>query len=62
MLGSRARRNEAIRRAQLEHGYTLSEMGRALDLHYWMVSPIVNRARRAYQLGEIRLPRIWVRP
>ncbi|MDH5666988.1 MAG: transposase [Nitrospira sp.] len=38
----RARRNEAIRRAHLEHGYSLSEIGRAVSLHYSTVSRIVN--------------------
>jgi IS30 family transposase len=38
-----ARRNEAIRRAHLEHGYSLSAIGRALGLHYSTISRIVNR-------------------
>lgn len=38
----RARRNEAIRRAHLEHGYSLSEIGQAVGLHYSTISRIVN--------------------
>ncbi|MBH0178535.1 MAG: addiction module toxin RelE [Nitrospira sp.] len=38
----RARRNEAIRRAHLEHGYSLSEVGQAVGLHYSTISRIVN--------------------
>ena len=38
----RARRNEAIRRTHLEHGYSLSDIGRAVNLHYSTVSRIVN--------------------
>ena len=38
----RARRNEAIHRAHLEHGYSLSDIGRAVNLHYSTVSRIVN--------------------
>ncbi|MGE3977711.1 MAG: transposase [Nitrospira sp.] len=38
----RARRNEAIRRAHLNYGYSLSEIGQAVDLHYSTISRIVN--------------------
>lgn len=38
----RVRRNEAIRRAHLDHGYSLSEIGRAVDLHYATISRIAN--------------------
>ncbi len=38
----RVRRNEAIRRAHLEHGYSLSEIGQAVGLHYSTISRIVN--------------------
>jgi len=37
-----SRRNEAIRRAHLEHGYSLSEIGRAVGLHYATISRIAN--------------------
>lgn len=37
-----AQRNEVIRRAYLEHGYSLSEIGQAVDLHYSTISRIVN--------------------
>lgn len=43
VLASQSSRNEAIRAAHLEHGYSLSEIGRAVDLHYSTVSRIVNR-------------------
>src|SRR5574337_1111582 len=38
----RARRNEVIRRAHLNYGYSLSEIGHAVDLHYSTISRIVN--------------------
>ena len=38
----RARRNEAICRAHLEHGYSLSDIGRVVDLHYSTISRLVN--------------------
>lgn len=38
----RRQRNEAIRRAHLEYGYSLSEIGRAVGLHYSMISRIVS--------------------
>jgi putative transposase len=37
-----ARRNEAVRRAHLAHGYSLSEIGRAVGLHYATISRIAN--------------------
>ncbi|HWF59169.1 MAG TPA: transposase [Nitrospira sp.] len=37
-----ARRNEVIRRAHLNYGYSLSEIGHAVDLHYSTISRIVN--------------------
>jgi REP element-mobilizing transposase RayT len=43
VLPDLARRNEAIRRAHLEHGYSLSAIGRALGSHYSTISRIVNR-------------------
>lgn len=42
LRADRARRNEAIRPAQLEYGYSLSEIGRAMGLHYSMISRILN--------------------
>ncbi|MEQ1681962.1 MAG: hypothetical protein ABL983_24190 [Nitrospira sp.] len=36
------RRNESIRRAHLDHGYSLTEIGRAVDLHYATISRIAN--------------------
>jgi AraC-like DNA-binding protein len=43
VLRSRSHRNEAIRRAHLEHGYGLSEIGRVVGLHSSTISRIVNR-------------------
>ena len=40
----RARRDIAIRAAHLEHGYSLTEIGNALGLHYSTISKIVSRA------------------
>ncbi len=34
--------NDAMARAYLEHGYTLTEIGRATDLHYATISRIVK--------------------
>jgi REP element-mobilizing transposase RayT len=42
-MADRRRRNDAIRHAHLEYGYSLSEIGRAVDLHYSTISRIVNR-------------------
>jgi len=39
---SRAARNEALARAYLEHGYTLTEIGRAAGLHYATISRIIK--------------------
>lgn len=39
------RRNAAIRRAHLEHGYSLSAIGQAVGLHYSTISRIANRDR-----------------
>ncbi|HJU04715.1 MAG TPA: hypothetical protein VJ692_06135, partial [Nitrospiraceae bacterium] len=39
---NRARRNAAIRQAHAEYGYSLSEIGRAVGLHYSTISRIVN--------------------
>ena len=43
VLSDLCRGNEGIRRAHLEHGYRLSEIGRAAGLHYSTISRIVNR-------------------
>jgi ActR/RegA family two-component response regulator len=40
--GTRTARDQAIAKAYLQHGYTLSEIGRAVDLHYATVSRIVK--------------------
>ena len=40
---SRAERNELIRRAHIDHAYTLMEIGSHLGLHYTTVSKVVNR-------------------
>jgi hypothetical protein len=39
---ARARRNEAIRCAHLDHGYSLSEISRVVGLHYSTISRLVN--------------------
>jgi REP element-mobilizing transposase RayT len=36
-------RDKAIHQAHRDHGYTLVEIGRALDLHYTTISKVVNR-------------------
>lgn len=36
-------RDQAIRQAHREYGYTLSEIGRKLDLHYTTISKVINR-------------------
>ncbi|MFO0700346.1 MAG: transposase [Nitrospira sp.] len=38
----RTRRNPAIRRAHVDHGYSLSDIGRAVNLHYSTISRIVS--------------------
>jgi putative transposase len=38
----RVRRNEAIRRAHLDQGYRLTEIGRAVGLHYATISRLAN--------------------
>jgi putative transposase len=42
-LKSKAARNKALARAYLEHGYTLTEIGLATDLHYATVSRIIKQ-------------------
>jgi len=39
---TKARRNQLIRRAHLQCGYTLSEIAAHLDIHYTTVSKVVN--------------------
>jgi hypothetical protein len=41
-VGSKARRNAAMARAYLKHGYTLAEIGREASLHYATVSRIIK--------------------
>jgi putative transposase len=40
------RRDRAIKVAHLKHGYTLSEIGSHLGLHYTTVSKVINQARQ----------------
>ena len=40
---SRAERNELIRRAHIDHSYTLMEIGDYLGIHYTTVSKVVNQ-------------------
>lgn len=44
-LHSKSQRDSAIRVAHLRHGYTLSEIGTHLGLHYTTVSKVVNQMR-----------------
>ena len=44
-LRSKVRRDRAIKVEHLKHGYTLSEIGNHLGLHYTTVSKVVNHAR-----------------
>ena len=39
---SKAERNDLIRKAHLDYGYTLMEIGEHLGLHYTTVSKVVN--------------------
>jgi REP element-mobilizing transposase RayT len=41
---TRIERNDLIRRAHLEHNYTLMEIGEHLGLHYTTVSKVINQA------------------
>jgi hypothetical protein len=43
ILGDQARRNAAIRAAHVEYGYSLSQIGAAVELHYSTISRIVAR-------------------
>lgn len=43
---NRTQRNETIRRAHVEHGYSLSDIGRVLDLHYSTISRLVSAQER----------------
>jgi REP-associated tyrosine transposase len=43
LLENREKRNLAIRAAHLEHGYSLTEIGAAVGLHYSSISKIVSR-------------------
>ena len=45
--GSKSRRNEKIYEAYMQHGYTLSEIGRELGLHYSTVSKIVRQQKKS---------------
>jgi len=42
-IQGKAKRNELIRKAHLDYGYTLSEIGRHLELHYTTISNIVKK-------------------
>ena len=46
-LYSKARRDNAIRVAHLKRGYTLSEIGRHLGLHFTTASKVINQTRIA---------------
>ncbi|MGH8679554.1 MAG: transposase [Burkholderiales bacterium] len=38
----KARRNQQIRKAHLQYGYTLTQIARHLDIHYTTVSKVIN--------------------
>ncbi|MBI3898731.1 MAG: transposase [Gammaproteobacteria bacterium] len=40
---NKAERDRAIHQAHREHGYTLTDIGRQLDLHYTTISKVVSR-------------------
>jgi len=44
--GRTARRNQLIRRAHLQCGCTLGEIAAYLDIHYTIVSKVVNEIRK----------------
>lgn len=44
-LGSKSRRDKAIRDAHFQYGYSLAEIARYLGLHYTTVSKIVNEPK-----------------
>ncbi len=46
---NRAERNRRIAEAHLRHGYTLTEIGRYVGLHYTTVSRIVSAARSNHE-------------
>jgi len=41
----KSQRNQAIRNAHLDHGYSLSQIGRAVSLHYSTISRIVDHEK-----------------
>lgn len=53
LRGSRAQRDAVIRRAYLEHGYSLSEIGRAAGMHYSTISRIVSAATKGRTQNKI---------
>lgn len=44
LRANRVQRDAVIRRAYLDHGYSLSEIGRAAGMHYSTISRIVSAA------------------
>ena len=46
---SRTARNEAMARAYLTHGYTLTEIGQAAGLHYATISRIITVMEKTSQ-------------
>ena len=43
LSGLKEKRNEAIRKAHLDHGYSLKEISDALKLHYTTISKVINK-------------------
>lgn len=51
---SKSRRNGKIYEAYMQHGYTLSEIGRELGLHYSTVSKIVRREKKEPEKSQAK--------
>lgn len=48
-VDSRAARNNAMARAYLKHGYTLTEIGAATGLHYATIRRIISAMEKTSQ-------------
>ena len=53
-------RNQTIRNAHLDHGYSLSQIGRAMSLHYSTISRIVNREEEIDDAQYEICPRLFI--
>ena len=52
--GDKPKRDAAIREAYVEHGYTLSQIGDFLGLHYATISRIVKGRPRDGRMSEYK--------